>query len=74
MKKLLLILILSTGCSLNADYVQADKETYEAFSPKIEEWIESDASLDADEKDDYRGLKRSWHARVQAALEYTKDD
>lgn len=74
MKKLLIALVFVTGCSLNADYVQADKETYDAFSPKLDTWIENDSSLDSDEKEDYRALKRSWEARVSKALEYTKDE
>lgn len=64
-----------TGCKfdLHEDYVSADRDTYEVFSPMIEYWVSIDGELDSESKDDYLRLLRSWEYRLVAA-EHSLDE
>lgn len=64
----LVLLFIFSGCgTLHQGYVEADRGTYDAFSKRLEGWIDDDLSLDSDKKGDYHGLKDSWEARIVAA-------
>lgn len=76
MKRFLMsLVVLTAGCgTLHADYVQADRDTYEAFHERIILWIDGDETMDEDLKDDYRGLDASWDARITAAEQHLAEE
>jgi len=65
MKRLLLIGIVSLcGCVLDAEYVEADRETWRALRPVIQAGIE--VQPDKDDREAYKLLDDSWKARWTA--------
>ena len=68
---LLLPLSQSTGCSAfqlpAADYVAADRATYEAVAPEYGAYVRADGSLDPEQKARRDRTVASWDARIRAA-------
>ena len=70
---ILLFLPLSqcTGCAAlpqpPADYVAADRATYEAVAPEYAAYVEADERLDAEQKARRARTVAAWDARVRAA-------
>lgn len=63
----LLLCLPLVGCSLNAAYVKADRDTFDAFAPAHREYVEKDGSLDDDGKARRLRLLESWEERIKAA-------
>jgi len=77
MKKTLFVaILLITGCaSPAADYVRADKATWDQYDtitpsgkPLIDAWVDSEASFSADKKDAFHQLNTARRARVDHAI------
>lgn len=64
---LFLVLLLSSCQSETPAYVQADRLTFDAISPKYLAYVQTDPALDAGQKKARQDLVRSWRARLEAA-------
>ena len=68
---LLLPLSQSTGCSAltlpSADYVAADRATYEAVAPEYAQYVHSDASLDDEQRARRSRTIDTWRLRIESA-------
>jgi hypothetical protein len=62
-----LVLLLATGCGAQADYVEADRLTYEAVAPIYLNYTDDDPELAKPEKERRHRLVRSWAARIKRA-------
>jgi hypothetical protein len=62
---------MSVGCSAydtpGAEYVQADRKTYNAVAPRLTKYIDADTSLEGWQKDNAKATLTSWNARVTEA-------
>lgn len=69
MKKLLgLILALSlSSCSIQEEYVKADRETYNLIAPAHEAYIRADRNLTDDQRTRRLVLLDSWRIRIDQA-------
>lgn len=66
MKKLLL-LVLCSGCSVQDEYVAADRATYEVIAPAYQRYVRSDVTLADDQKVRRFRLLSSWLLRISKA-------
>jgi len=65
---LLITIVLSSNCaSINKEYVAADRNTYEAISPRYLNYIEKDKELRDWEKKLQTELTASWLERIEEA-------
>jgi len=64
-----LLMLLTQGCAVvGADYVSADRMTYDVLAPLARDrWIPADTCLTSDEKDSLWLLLQSWDFRIRAA-------
>lgn len=58
---------LCTGCSLQAEYIKADRATYNAVAPRQARYIEADETLTADQKDEGLTTLKTWDLRLRKA-------
>ena len=72
---MLLLLSQSTGCSAlrlpTADYVAADRATYQAVAPEYAAYVHADESLDAEERARRDRTLETWDARIRGAEDDT---
>jgi hypothetical protein len=66
------ILLMSAGCCSTTDlirqeYTQADRATFDAVAPKYLEYVEGDASLDAEQKARRKQTINTWRLRLEQA-------
>lgn len=68
---ILLFLLSLLGCgSLQEEYVEADRQTYEVVAPQIEKWLQWEPALtlqDQDAIEDWHRKLRSWKFRIEKA-------
>lgn len=64
---LVLLVVTAAGCSLNGQFVAADRATYDALVPEYDAYVDSDSRLSPDQKDRRHETTRSWKARLDAA-------
>lgn len=67
MKKLLLLILCCASCSVQDEYVAADRATYELVAPAYKGYIRSDATLADDQKVRRFRLVASWLLRIEKA-------
>lgn len=56
-----------SGCGVSADYVDADRQTYNAVSGSWLNYSSEDKSLTEKDVERRKRLVRSWEARIKAA-------
>ena len=70
---MLLLLSQSTGCSAlrlpTADYVAADRATYQAVAPEYAAYVHADESLDDEERGRRDRTLETWDARIRSVEE-----
>jgi hypothetical protein len=57
----------STGDIIRADYVAADRATYEAIGPRYREYVNADPDLDNEEKRRRNRTVDTWNLRLDQA-------
>jgi putative N-acetylmannosamine-6-phosphate epimerase len=62
MKKLLLLLLCS--CSVNEQYIAADRAMHDVVTPKLVGYLMADSSLTQGEKDRWLRLLEAWNIRL----------
>ena len=65
------------GCkatTLNEAYVKADRSTYDALSEDHRKYVDSDNSLDSDQKARRKLLLDSWRVRLEKAEKAVEDE
>ena len=60
-----LLVLLASGFTLDKQYVLSDEATYKSIGVEYLEYVEKDASLDDEQKEDRRGNVRSWKRRIE---------
>lgn len=74
MKKFMLLVILAGCASPAADYVRADKVSWDQYDvplngkPLIDAWVDRESTFDDDTKEAYHLLNTSRRARVAHAI------
>ena len=66
---LLAIAFVLGGCTVQSQYVDADRLTYEAVAPEYLGYVESDPYMSPEETDRRRATVASWKARIGAGGE-----
>lgn len=67
----------TTGAVIRADYVQADRATYEAIAPEYLRYVQADSALDAEERIRRERTLTTWRLRLEQAekpVEVTTND
>ena len=64
MRKLLILLVLTCGCSLQDAYVNADRLTYQAVAPEYRAYVKADEKLDDEQKARRERTVDAWAVRV----------
>ena len=66
---IVLVMLCVQGCAVvGADYVSADRMTYDVLAPLARDrWIPADTCLTSSEKDALGLLLQSWSFRIRAA-------
>ena len=59
-----LILLLLTGCSLQTQYLEADRATYQAVWAEYEEYFDGDGALSETQRKRRRRTGKAWRARL----------
>lgn len=57
----------STGDIIRAEYVEADRATYEAIAPEYLNYVQADQSLDSDERKRRERTLTTWRLRLEQA-------
>lgn len=57
----------ATGEVIRADYVQADRATYDAIAPEYLKYLQADQELDSEERDRRERTVRTWRLRLEQA-------
>lgn len=65
-------LLMTAGCCattdiIQSDYVTADRATFEAIAPRYLDYVQDDASLDAEEKARRERTIDTWRLRLEQA-------
>jgi len=72
---LLLICFLISGCgTLNADYVRADRDTFNAIAPSFKKYVEADESLTDDQVRDRLLTLDTWNKRIERGENLVEDE
>ena len=64
---LTLVLLAGAGCSVQDEYVAADRSTYDVVGPAHEKYLKSDSSLSGEERERRLRLLDSWRLRIEKA-------
>jgi hypothetical protein len=64
---LTLVLLAGTGCSVQDEYVEADRATFDVVAPAHEKYLKSDSSLSGEERERRLRLLDSWRLRIEKA-------
>lgn len=57
----------ATGDVIQADYVQADRATYEAIAPEYLKYVQDDQTIGADERARRERTVTTWRLRLEQA-------
>lgn len=69
-----MLIFIVSGCeSLKSEWVKSDRALFDALSPQIPIWVESDTTLTDLQKEDYFQLLRSWEECLIKAEELIND-
>lgn len=59
-----LLCLFASGCTINKDYVKADKLTFDAIAPEYKAYVEKDVALDSDQKARRLRTLETWRLRI----------
>ena len=61
---LILALVVGGGCSVPAEYVEADQKTYDVVAPRYTKYVEADPVLTKEEKERALRTVATWKLRI----------
>ncbi|MBK9975397.1 MAG: hypothetical protein IPP14_11560 [Planctomycetes bacterium] len=61
------LLALLCGCTVQGEYVKADRATYNAVAPRQARYIEADSSLTDEQRDQGLTTLKTWDLRLRKA-------
>jgi hypothetical protein len=64
MRYLLILLVISCGCTLQGAYVAADKATFDAVAPEYRAYVVADQKLSPEQKKRRGRTLTAWEARI----------
>lgn len=60
-------LLMAAHCNVNAQYVEADEETFKFVQPDWAKYFENDSTLTPEQKERRKAVIDSWKKRIDAA-------
>jgi hypothetical protein len=64
---LLSVTALLGGCTVQQEYVKADRLTFDVIAPRYLRYVEADPALDQEKKDRRKRTVESWRLRLDKA-------